>query len=211
MKFSILQDTQTHQEKLKAITDEIKIIFFEPEKSCHQCPHIKLLLTELEEASDKVILELVNEIQQPDLIKKFGIERCPAMAFIGAKDYGIRYYGTPTNFVECFLDLVSDISKGGHPLKSDVLKEIEKLKKPVNIKVLGTQTCPYTPIAGRTAVRFAISSELITVHLIDVISFPEFQTRYNLRSTPEIVINDQTILYGIKSEEDLLKEIIRFE
>jgi hypothetical protein len=70
-----------------------------------------------------------------------GIDKIPAVAIVGAKDYGIRLYGIPAGYE--FGSLIEDIrlvSEGDSGLSPETRKAVAELTKPVKIQVFITPT-----------------------------------------------------------------------
>lgn len=73
--------------------------------------------------------------------EQYGIDKVPAVAIVGAKDYGIRLYGIPSGYE--FGTLIEDIklvSAGDSGLSPATRAMVAKLKKPVRIQVFITPT-----------------------------------------------------------------------
>ncbi len=70
-----------------------------------------------------------------------GIDKIPAVAIVGAKDYGVRLYGIPSGYE--FGTLIEDIklvSAGDSGLTPATREMVAKLTKPVRIQVFITPT-----------------------------------------------------------------------
>jgi hypothetical protein len=75
------------------------------------------------------------------MAEALGIDKLPAVAIVGAKDYGIRLYGIPAGYE--FGSLIEDIrlvSEGESGLSPETRKMVSKLTKPVRIQVFITPT-----------------------------------------------------------------------
>ena len=93
-------------------------------------------------------------------------------------------------------------------MHDDVVEIIKKVDKPVNIMVFVTPTCPYCPLAVRTAHKFAIENENITASMIEATEFPELSNRYSVFAVPKVVINDKVSFEGAIPEEAFAKKVI---
>ena len=85
---------------------------------------------------------------------------------------------------------------------------IENVKKPVEIKVFVTPTCPYCPIAVFTAHRFAMINENIVSKMIEAMEFRELSQRYGVMAVPKIVINDRVEFEGAVPEQVFARYIL---
>ncbi len=72
---------------------------------------------------------------------QYGIERVPAVAVVGAKDTGIRFYGMPAGYE--FLSLIDAIllaSSGDSGLSEESRTLVADVSEPTNIQVFVTPT-----------------------------------------------------------------------
>jgi alkyl hydroperoxide reductase subunit AhpF len=69
------------------------------------------------------------------------VDKIPAIAVLGKKDYGIRFYGIPAGYE--FTTLIEDImnvSAGESGLSKEAKQAIAQVKTPVTIQVFITPT-----------------------------------------------------------------------
>ena len=72
---------------------------------------------------------------------EYGIDKIPAIAVVGEKDYGIRFFGIPSGYE--FSSLIESIklaSSGEAQLSPAGIEFIEGLEEPVHIQVYVTPT-----------------------------------------------------------------------
>ena len=77
------------------------------------CKDTRELILELGTLSPKIKTKVYDFVKNGDEDLKYNIKRIPAIAIIGNKDYGIRYYGMPTGYE--FPVIVDDIMSQGVP------------------------------------------------------------------------------------------------
>jgi len=82
-------------EKLK---DEVRILIFTQEIECQYCKEARGIVEEVSTTSDKIKVEVYNFVKDEEKVKEYQINWIPAIAIIGKKDYGIRFYGVPSGF-----------------------------------------------------------------------------------------------------------------
>lgn len=92
-----------HKKHIKSELDEklenpVKIIMFTQEIECQFCAQTRQLITELGELNDKIEVKIYDFVANSDKAKEYGIDKVPAIAIIGEKDYGVRYYGLPYGY-----------------------------------------------------------------------------------------------------------------
>jgi glutaredoxin-like protein len=119
------------------LVDPVKIVMFTQEFECRFCSDTRKLAQELATLSDKIVMEVYDFVADADKAKEYGVDKVPALAIIGEKDYGVRIYGVPYGYeLQTLIEAVINVSKGTTKL-SDKTKEILKdIKSPVHIQSL---------------------------------------------------------------------------
>jgi alkyl hydroperoxide reductase subunit AhpF len=99
------------------------------------------LLEEVAALSEKISLEAYDFVKEADLAKKYGIDKIPATALLGDRDYGIRFYGVPAGYeFTSLIEDIIDVSKRDSGLPKELLDELSKIDKPVHIQILISPT-----------------------------------------------------------------------
>lgn len=169
---------------------------------CAFCEQTVSLVNELGQLSEKLTVEVVNFHTEKAKVEEYGIARIPAIAIVGAKDYGVRYYGIPAGFeFRALLEDIVDVSKGSTDLSEESLQMAERIDTPVHIQVFVTPTCPYCPPAVRFAHKLAIASDYVTADMVEAQEFPDLARRYGVYGVPRTVINENTVIEGAVPEE----------
>jgi glutaredoxin-like protein len=188
------------------LVDPVKIVMFTQEVECQYCSQTKRLAEEMGHIDEKVTTEVYDFMADAAKAKELGIERIPAIAVIGKKDYGVRIYGIPYGYeLQTLVEAIVNVSKGTTDLSDKTKAVLKDIKTPVNIKVFVSLTCPHCPSAAATAHKLAIECELIKADVIDSQEFPDMALKYNVIGVPKIVINDKVDFIG-EFNEDLFAE-----
>lgn len=206
----ILNDIQKEQIKkqFEKLTGDVELIVFTQENECLFCKDTRELILDLGTLSPKIKTKVYDFVKNGDEDLKYNIKRIPAIAIIGNKDYGIRYYGMPAGYeFPVIVDDIIDVSRGATSLPDSVKKRLSEIKKPVHLQIFVSPTCPFCPRAARMAHQLAIESEFIRSDVIEMIEFPYLVQKYNLMSVPHIVINEDTAFVGAQQIEFFIEQI----
>ena len=188
------------------IVDPVRIVMFTQEVECQYCGQTRRLAEEMAQLSDKVTTEVYDFVKDQDKAKELGIDKIPALAVIGKKDYGVRIYGMPFGYeLQTFVEAIINVSKGSTDLSQKTRDVLKDVKSPVQIKVFVTLTCPHCPGAAAIAHKLAIDYDNIKADVIEGSEFPDLNMKYNVMGVPKIVINDKVDFVG-EFNEDLFAE-----
>ncbi len=188
----------------------ITIKLFVDEKGCQTCNETQQLLGEFKETSSKINLEILDKNQNPKEAEKYGITLLPSFVMLNdlGEYKGVKFNGIPAGHeINSFISALIEMS--GHPLKVPqvALDRIAKIKKPVNIKVFVTLSCPHCPGAVQNAHRLAMLNPNIQAEMIEANTFPGISQQYNVSGVPKIIINEKYELLGNQPLEAFLNEI----
>lgn len=190
--------------------DSIRLLYFTQEIECQFCRETRTLLEELISLDHRLQLEVYNFVLDKEKVDQYKIDKIPALAIVGKKDYGLRFYGVPagyefTSLVEACV-LASTGESGLLPESKMLLKQ---LAKPLHIKVFVTLTCPYCPQAVQMAQRLAVErSDLIISEMIESAEFPHLAAKYSVMAVPKIVVNETLIFEGVLPEKEFIEKIV---
>jgi glutaredoxin-like protein len=188
------------------LVDPVKIVMFTQEMECRYCNETRRLAQEIGGLSDKITTEVYDFVKDADKAKEYGVDRIPALAIIGKKDYGVRYYGIPYGYeLQTLIEAIVNVSKGTTDLSEKTKAVLKDVKSPVNIKVFVTLTCPHCPGAAAIGHKLAIECDNIKTDVIESSEFPDLSMKYNVIGVPKIVINDKVDFMG-EFNEDLFAE-----
>ena len=196
------------KEVFSKLEDDVKIYFFtNTEEDCKYCEDILQILTMLADLSDKIVL--IKKDQSSEEAKKYNIPMFPAILLHGKKEYNVRFFGIPAGYeFGALIEDIVDISTGKPQVDPKIAKVLESIKEPVWIKVFVTPTCPYCPIAARTAHKFAMLNKNITSDVIEAMEFAELADKYGVYAVPKVVINDKIEFEGAVPDSFFLAKIL---
>jgi glutaredoxin-like protein len=108
---------------------------------CQYCKETRELVEEVAALSPNISVEVYDFVEDSKVAESYAIDKVPAVAIVGKKDYGIRLYGIPAGYE--FGALIEDIklvSAGDSALMPETRAMVAKLTKPIRIQVFSTPT-----------------------------------------------------------------------
>ncbi len=204
-------DDKVMKEVTKALANMQKPVtmkFFTQPFECGYCKDTHQLLEEMTAANPLLKLEVLQFDSDKEAVKLYGIDKIPAIALVGEKDYGIRLYGIPAGYeFSSLLSAIMTVSTGIVNLKDDTKKFLDNLAKPVHLQVFVTPTCPYCPKAVILAQQMAFYSDKVKADMVEVSEFPHLGQKYNVQGVPRTVINETAFQEGAAPEAMILAKI----
>jgi len=192
------------------MTRPVRLLFFTQTVGCETCLTTRQILDELPALSDKITIEEVNFILEPEKAAQYGVDRAPAIALtyqeVDArapenpavlKDSRIRFLGAPAGYE--FVSLVQAVLLVGgraSTLSAESLTRIAAVDRPVTMRVFTTPTCPHCPRAVSVAHELAFASPQITAYAVEATEFPDLARRYAVTGVPKTVVNDEVEILG---------------
>jgi alkyl hydroperoxide reductase subunit AhpF len=128
---------------------DVRLVFFAPSAGGLALPgqdwemaeYTRRILQEVAGLTDRVSLEEHSLAGEPEAAAQYGIARTPAVAIVGAQDYGVRFYGMPAGYeFVTLVDVILDVSKGRAPVSAGTLTALENLPRDAHIQVFVTPT-----------------------------------------------------------------------
>jgi len=207
----IPEDHKQHlkEEFEKNLKDDVRIIVFTQENECPLCKQARELAEEVGAFSDKIKVEVYDFVKDNEKAKEYQIDKVPAIAVLGKKDYGIRFYGLTYGYeFRPFTESIINISRGATNLSEETKKKLASIEKPVHIQVFVSLTCPYCPLVTSLAHQFAMESDLVRADMVDVGEFPYLVQKYSVMGVPKTVINEKTEFVGAVPEELFVQQVV---
>ena len=187
----------------------VKIVMFTQEIECRFCSDTRELAQELAKLNDKISVEVYDFVADVAKAKEYGIDKIPALAIIGKKDYGVRIYGLPYGYeLQTLIEAVVNVSKGKTDLSDKTKSILAEVKSPVHIQVFVTLTCPHCPAAAAVAHKLAIESDMVKADVIDSSEFPDLAMKYNVMGVPKIIINEKVEFVGAFNEDLFAENVL---
>jgi glutaredoxin-like protein len=129
-------------DRFEALDGPVRLVVFTQEVECEYCRDTRELIEQLAQLSPgKVTAEVFNFQLDKHKADEYGVDKIPALAVLGAKDYGIRYYGIPAGYeFGALIDDIVDVSSGNSGLSDQSRTAIATLQDDVHLQVFTTPT-----------------------------------------------------------------------
>ena len=187
----------------------VKILMFTQEVECRFCSDTRHLVQELAALNDKITVEVYDFVADAEKAKEYGVDKIPALAIIGEKDYGVRIYGIPYGYeLQTLIEAVINSSKGKTNLSDNTKNILSEVKAPVHIQVFVSLTCNHCPVAAAVAHKLAVESELVRADVIDGSEFPQLAQKYAVMGVPKIIINEKIEFMGAFNEDLFAEHVL---
>ena len=161
-------------------------------------------------APEKLKFSSYNEGENKELEAKVKVERTPTIAVLD-KDgnfSGLKYSSLPSGHeLNSFILGLYNVAGPGQKVAPESLEKIEKIDKPVNIKIGISLSCTKCPKTVQATQRIATLNKNIEMEMINIFTFQDFKNRYDIMSVPAIIVDDQHVYFGEKTVEDMLEII----
>lgn len=136
----------------------------------------------------------------------------PATGIYAGEEFGrMVFHGVPggkeiTGFAAALLNA----GGAAKPLDKPTMKDIGKIKKPVDVRVCVSLACHHCAQLVASAQRVAWENPLVTAHMIDANLYPDLVSKYQIQRVPLTVLNGDTTVPGGKTMAELTTLLIKF-
>jgi len=198
------------QKRLARLSDPARLIVFTQEFECRSCQATRELVEELASLSEKLSCEAYDFVRDKEKAEQYRIDKIPAVVVEGEIDHGIRFFGIPSGYeFGSLLEAITVVSNRDAVLAPETVEILKPLDRPVHIQVFVTPTCPYCPIAVKTAHRFALAREEIRSDMIESSEFPHLANKYAVMSVPKVVVNETFSFEGALPEKPFAEQVMK--
>jgi glutaredoxin-like protein len=187
----------------------VKIVMFTQEIECKFCSDTRQLAQEIATLNDKITAEVYDFVADAAKAEELSIDKIPALAIIGEKDYGVRIYGIPYGYeLQTLIEAVINVSRGKTDLSDKTKAILSDVKTPVHIQVFVSLTCHHCPVAAAVAHKLAVENELIRADVIDGSEFPQLAQKYAVIGVPKVIINEKIEFVGAFNEDLFAEHVV---
>jgi len=202
------ETTEQVKRELADLAGPVRLVMFSQTFECDYCAETRQLVEEVAELSDQLTAEIYNFVTDKEKAEELGVDKIPAIAVIGAEDYGVRFYGIPSGYeFTSLLYAIRTVAAGKTELSEETLKTLAGVTEPVHMQVFVTPTCPYCPMAVVLAHQMAIASPMVRADMVEAMEFPHLAIKYQVMGVPRTVINETVHIEGAAPEPMVLEKL----
>jgi len=129
------------QEEFKELPGNVKLVVFTQEFECANCRENHSLAEEVAALSDQVDIEVNDFVLDKVAVERYGVDKIPAIAVEGEKDYGVRFYGVPAGYeFASLIEAIKAVSAGESGLAAKTKETLAGLRDPLHLQVFVTPT-----------------------------------------------------------------------
>lgn len=203
-------DQKILQERFTSLQNDVKLVMFTQTAECQYCEETRMLVEEIAGLSGKISVQVYDFDTDKDKVKEYQIDKTPAVAIVGDRDHGIRFYGIPAGYeLMSLVEGIEDVSEGDSGLDTASRQAISQVTEPTHIQVFVTPTCPYCTSAVRMAHKLAMENENIVADMVEAMEFPQLSQKYGVQGVPKTVVNEDVDFVGALPEAAFVQEVLR--
>jgi glutaredoxin-like protein len=196
------------KQELADLAGPARLVMFTQEFECDYCAETRQLVEEVAALSDQLTADIYNFVVDQDKAEELGIDKIPAVAVIGAEDYGVRLYGIPSGYeFTSLLHAIRTVAAGKPELTKETLATLAELTEPVHIQVFVTPTCPYCAGSVVLAHQLAVASPMVRADMVEATEFPQLAIKYQVMGVPRTVMNETVHIEGAAPEPMVLEKL----
>jgi glutaredoxin-like protein len=135
------KDRENVAKQLADLARPVRLVMFTQEIECEFCAETRELTEEVASLSEDVEAIIYDFVADEDKAEELGIDKIPAIAVLGEKDYGIRLYGIPAGYeFTALIEAIKMVSAGQSGLSEPSREALAEVKEPLHLQVFVTPT-----------------------------------------------------------------------
>lgn len=141
MGFLAARDEEAVKKEFERIGGPVKLTVFASELGGEHNAQTVALIREVAALSGQLSVSVLNPHIEREQAAAYGVTESPVVVVEGAKDYGIRFLGTPAGYeFSNLIDSIIAVSTGEAGLSEETKASLAGLTEDVTIKVFATPT-----------------------------------------------------------------------
>jgi glutaredoxin-like protein len=127
--------------QLAGLSNPVRLVMFTQALECDFCEETRELVEELASLSDQVNAVIYDFVADKDKAEEYAIDKIPAIAVLGERDYGVRIYGIPAGYeFTSLIEAIKTVSAGQSGLSEATKEALAQIEQPVHFQVFVTPT-----------------------------------------------------------------------
>lgn len=189
---------------------DVTITLFTKEGECYTCAETIDFMKEIESISDKIHFEHLDLNVDHERAAAYNVTMVPSIVLLNhKKEYvGVKFNGIPAGHeINSFIPAVLMVSGAVPEIPPAMVKRIQAVSKPVNIKVFVTLSCPHCAGAVQKAHQIALLNPNIDAEMIEAQTFDTLSNQFKVSSVPLVVFNDDKRFVGNQVMDIFVEQI----
>lgn len=143
--------------------------------------------------------------EDPKLDAQLDASLLPATALFRDGTFSrMVFHGIPGGKeITAFAAALLNVGGGAKPLDKPTMKDIGKIKKPLEMRVCVSLGCQHCSQLVMHAQRIAWENPMVTAHMIDANLYPNLVAQYAITRVPMTILNGSTVIPGGKTMAEL--------
>jgi len=135
------EDREEVRKQLMGLASLVRLVMFTQDFECDFCAETRELVEEIASLSDEVDAVIYDFAADKEKAEDLGIDKIPAIAVVGEKDYGVRFYGIPSGYeFVSLIEAIKMVASGQSELFDATKEALAQLDEPVHLQVFVTPT-----------------------------------------------------------------------
>lgn len=135
------EDREEVSRQLEGLANSVQLVMFTQTIECEFFAETRDLVEEVASLSDKVDAVVYNFVTDKDKADDYRIDKIPAIAVVGEKDFGVRFYGIPAGYeFTSLIEAIKIVSTGQSGLSDTTKEALAEIDEPVHFQVFVTPT-----------------------------------------------------------------------
>jgi glutaredoxin-like protein len=135
------KDKEEVSKQLAELPGPVQLVMFTQTIECEFCEETRDLVEEVASLSDNVEAVIYNFVTDKDKAEDYGVDKIPAIAVVGERDFGVRFYGIPAGYeFASLIEAIKAVSAGQAELSETTREALEQIDEPVHLQVFVTPT-----------------------------------------------------------------------
>ncbi len=204
-----LQSDLSSRVRIDYFTQRPSPIYVAGREECALCADGQTLLEEIASLSDRIWLSVHDFEEERAQAAALGVDKLPATVIRGGSNRALRFFGLPSGSVfPALSETLIDAGRVGVALQPETVKQLRKLKSTIQVQVLVSPACGYSPALAYIAFKLGLQSARLAVDVVEAGEFPALVRRHGVSVTPTTIAGDALVLPGSLDEPTLLRHVL---